>query len=322
MLLKRSARHLRQPTQQPTRPRPGTGLAGRMWRERDMYAFVLPGFLFFVVFAYLPLLGNIAAFQDYSPFLGFGGSTWVGLDNFAAMFTDPAVWDALRNTLVISVLQIVFAFPAPIALALLLNSLISERVKRIMQTIVYLPHFLSWVIVIAIWQAVVGGAGPLADLLAKLGAGHVNVMANPDTFPILVTSQVIWKDVGWGTVIFFAAISAIPPELYESAAADGAGAWRRIWHITLPGLIPVTLLLLILRLGSVLTVGFEQILLQQPAVGAEASQVLDTFVYFRGVVGGDWGLATAAGLLKGIVGTVLIVAANRLAKRSGAEGLF
>lgn len=294
----------------------------RAWRERGMYAFAIPGFLFFVVFAYLPLLGNVAAFQSYSPFLGFSGSPWVGLGNFAHMFTDPEVGAAFRNTLVLSLLQIVFAFPAPIALALLLNSLLSDRVKRAVQTIVYLPHFLSWVIVIAIWQEVVGGAGPLADLFAALGGGHLNVMANPDTFKILVTSQVVWKDIGWGTIIFFAAMTSIPPELYESAAADGAGPLRRIWHITLPGLLPVTLLLLILRIGSVLSVGFEQFLLQQPTVGSDAAQVLDTFVYYRGVVGGDWGLATAAGLLKGIVGTVLVVAANRLAKRAGTEGLF
>ncbi|MFG1911858.1 ABC transporter permease [Kribbella sp. NPDC048928] len=294
----------------------------RIWRERGMYAFAVPGFLFFVVFAYLPLLGNIAAFQNYSPFLGFSGSEWVGWHNFATIFSDPSVAIALKNTLIIAVLQIVFAFPAPIALALLLNSLISERTKRIVQSVVYLPHFLSWVIVIAIWQAVVGGAGPLADLMGALGADHVNVMANPDTFKILVTSQVIWKDIGWGTIIYFAAISSVSPELYESAAADGAGGWRRIWHITLPGILPVTLLLLILRIGSVLTVGFEQILLQEPTVGSDAAQVLDTFVYFRGVVGGDWGLSTAAGLLKGVVGTCLVVAANKLAKRAGTDGLF
>jgi putative aldouronate transport system permease protein len=297
-------------------------MLARIWRERGMYAFAVPGFLFFVVFAYLPLLGNIAAFQNYSPFLGFSGSEWVGWGNFTAIFGDPSVAIALKNTLIIALLQIAFAFPAPIALALLLNSLISERTKRIVQSVVYLPHFLSWVIVIAIWQAVVGGAGPLADLMGALGADHVNVMANPDTFKVLVTSQVIWKDIGWGTIIYFAAISSISPELYESAAADGAGGWRRLWHITLPGILPVTLLLLILRIGSVLTVGFEQILLQEQTVGSDAAQVLDTFVYFRGVVGGDWGLSTAAGLLKGAVGTCLVVAANKLAKRAGTDGLF
>lgn len=294
----------------------------RMLRVRWMYAFIVPGFLFFVVFAYVPLLGNVVAFQDYSPFLGFSGSPWVGIANFQALLTDPELIDSLRNTLIISLLQIVFAFPAPIALALLLNSLLSERVKRVVQSIVYLPHFISWVIVISIWQEVLGGAGAVSQLAQLFGGDSVNVMSNPDTFQLLVTLQVIWKETGWGTIIFFAAITAIPQDLYESSACDGAGPLRRIWHVTLPGIVPVIMLLLILRLGSVLSVGFEQLILQQPAVGADAAQVLDTFVYYRGVLGGDWGISTAAGLLKGIVGTLLVLAANKLAKRSGAEGLF
>lgn len=294
-------------------------LARRHWR---MYAFVLPGLIFFVVFAYVPMLGNVAAFQDYSPFLGFANSPWVGIENFQRLLADPDVGHAVINTLQLSLLQIIFAFPAPIALALLLNSLISTRVKRWLQSIVYLPHFISWVIVISIWQQILGGTGIVADLFAKVGLDHVNIMSNPETFQLLVTSQVIWKDSGWGTIIFFAALTTIPTELYESAAVDGAGAWRRIVHVTLPGLLPVILLLLILRLGDVLTVGFEQIYLQYNTVGAEAAEVLDTFVYFRGVVGSDWGFSTAVGLVKGVVGTLLVLGANSLSKRFGAEGLF
>ncbi|WP_231920000.1 ABC transporter permease subunit [Microlunatus soli] len=238
------------------------------------------------------------------------------------MFTDPEVITALTNTIIISALQILFAFPAPVALALLLNSLLSVRVQRVVQAIVYLPHFISWVVVIAIWQQVLGGAGIINDVLALIGLGPQNVMADPDAFKPLVTAQVIWKEIGWGTIIFFAAISTIPHDRYESAAIDGAGAWRRIWHVTLPGIMPVIVLLLILRLGAVLTVGFEQILLQQDSVGKGAAQVLDTFVYFRGVIGGDWGLAAAAGLFKGAVGTVMVIGANWLSKRLGSEGLF
>jgi putative aldouronate transport system permease protein len=293
-----------------------------MWRARWMYLFIAPGLVYFVLLRYVPLLGNVVAFQDYSPFLGFGGSTWVGLANFSALFTDTEVIRAVKNTLVLSFLQIVFAFPAPIALALLLNTLASERLKRIMQSIVYLPHFIGWVIVVSIWTEVLGGAGLVNNLLTSWGMGPVNIMANPHGFPWLVTAQVVWKEVGWGTVIFFAAIAMIPAELYEQAAVDGAGPWRRIWHVTLPGISSVIALLLILRLGTVLSVGFEQILLQQKAVGAEAAQVLDTFVYFRGVLGGDWGLATAAGLVKGVVGTVLVLGANRIAKRMGGQGVF
>ncbi len=305
----------------PVEPR-RRSLLQRMRREWQMYVFIVPGVLFFAVFAYLPLAGNVVAFQDYSAFRGVFDSQWVGLQNFANLLTDDEVLRALVNTLVISLLQIAFAFPAPIILALFLNSLLSERIKRTIQTVVYLPHFISWVIVIAIWQKILGGAGPIAEMFELIGLDGVNIMTNPETFKILVVSQVIWKDIGWGTIIFFAAISSIPTELYESAATDGAGSWRRMWHITLPGLVPVISLLLILTVGNVLTVGFEQLLLQQPAVGANAAQVLDTFVYYRGVAGGDWGLSAAAGLLKGVIATVLVIGANRIAKRLGTGGIF
>lgn len=287
-----------------------------------MYVFIVPGVLFFLVFAYVPLLGNVVAFQDYSPFRGIFGSDWVGMQNFLDLVTDDELRKALVNTLVIATLQIAFSFPAPIILALFLNSLLSERLKRSIQTVVYLPHFISWVIVISIWQKILGGTGLTAQLFDLIGLQGMNLMTNPETFKILVVSQVIWKDVGWGTIIFFAAIAAIPTELYESAATDGAGTWRRMWHITLPGLVPVISLLLILTVGNVLTVGFEQLLLQQPAVGADAAQVLDTFVYYRGVAGGDWGVSAAAGLLKGIIATVLVLGANRIAKRLGTGGIY
>jgi putative aldouronate transport system permease protein len=287
-----------------------------------MYVFIAPGLVFFVLFRYVPLLGNVVAFQDYSPFLGFADSAWVGLRNFQELFTDSEVLTAVRNTLVLSFLQIVFAFPAPIALALLLNSMASDRLKRIMQSVVYIPHFIGWVVVVSIWTEVLGGAGLLNQLLADMGAVPVNLTTNPDAFPWLITAQVIWKEVGWNTIIFFAAISMISQQLYESAAVDGAGPWRRTWHVTLPGIAGVIALLLILRLGMVLSVGFEQIILQQKAVGAEAAQVIDTFVYYRGVVGGDWGLSAAVGLLKGVIGTTLVVGANWAAKRFGGQGVF
>ncbi|RRD50217.1 sugar ABC transporter permease [Arachnia propionica] len=294
----------------------------RAAKVRTMYVFIIPGLLFFTVFAYLPMLGNIVAFQDYRPFKGIAGSRFVGFDNFARIFTDPELFQALTNTLVIALLLLLFAFPAPILLALLINSLMSPRLKRFIQSVVYLPHFLSWVIVISIWQKIFGGSGALAHVLADLGVHGFNLMSDPDTFKFLVVAQSIWKSVGWGTIIYFAAISGIPQELYEAAAVDGAGSWKRTWHVTLPGIMPIVSLLLILEIGGILNVGFEQLLLQQPAVGKDAAQVLDTFVYFRGILGGDWGLSTAAGLLKGIVATVLIIAANRFAKRVGGSGVF
>jgi len=298
-----------------------TTMGQRIWRERWMYLFILPGFIYFVVFRYLPLLGNVIAFQDYSPFLGFD-SPWVGLDNFRRLFTDPDFKTALSNTLLISVLQLIFFFPAPIILALLLNSMISERWKRTMQSVLYLPHFISWVIIIGLWQQVLGGDGFINQFLRNTGQQTVNIMSNPGFFKPLVVLQLIWKDTGWGTIIILAALTRIDMGLYEAAAMDGANGWQRLWKITLPGIRGVVVLLLILRLASILDTGFEQIFLQRNAVGAKAGEVLDTFTYFRGIQGGDWGFSTAVGLVKGLVGMVLVFGSNRLAKRLGEEGAF
>lgn len=302
--------------------RNGTALWRRVVRERWMYLFITPGALYFLIFEYLPLLGNVIAFKDYSPFLGIRDSPWVGWDNFRQLFADPEFKLALVNTLQIEFLQLLFAFPAPLVLALVLNSIVSERVKRTMQSIVYLPHFLSWVIVIALWQQVFGGAGFINQLLRNQGFPTVNIMGEPDFFKPLVVLQSIWKDMGWGTIIFLAALTKIDAQLYEAAVVDGAGGWRRLWHVTLPGIRSVIVLLLILRLGSMLSVGFEQYFLQRGAVGPTAAEVLDTFVYFRGIQGGDWGFAAAVGLVRGIVGTLLIVSANWAAKRFGEQGIY
>lgn len=297
-------------------------LRSRIWANRGMYLFMLPGVLWLLVFAYVPLAGNIVAFQRYSPFIGFRHSPFVGLANFRAVFSDPDFIMSLRNTIEIEALQLVFAFPAPLALALLLHSIISEKVKRSVQSIVYLPHFLSWVIVIAMWQQVFGGAGFINGLLANQGYGAIHIMDNPSIFKGLVVAQTIWKEVGWGTIIFLAALTNIDIQLYEAAVIDGAGGWRRLRDVTLPGIRGIIILLLILRLGTALSVGFEQYFLQQDAVGAQAAQVLDTFIYFRGIQGGDFSFATAVGLIRGVVGALLIFGANWVANRFGEEGLF
>lgn len=287
-----------------------------------MYVFIIPGLLFFVVFRYLPLLGNVVAFENYSPYLGILQSQWVGLENFAHIIQDPQVGQALANTVIINGLQLIFFFPAPIASAMLLNSILSPTIKRIIQSVVYLPYFIGWVVLVSVWQAVLGGDGLLNQTLVNHGMGAINLMNNPDLFKPMMVLQYIWKYVGWGTIIFLAAITNIDTALYEAAVVDGAGPIRRMWHVTLPGIRGITILLLILNMGNILTTGFEQILLQEPAVGAQAGQVLDTYVYFQGVVGGNWGIATAVGLFKGVVGTILIVTANKVAHMLGEDGVF
>lgn len=312
------------------KPSRGASLIRRIWRERLMYLLIMPGVIYFCVFNYLPLIGNVIAFQDWSPFAaakegpfrGFLVGPWVGLQNFRNMFSDPDFKTAFVNTVQIEILQLVFAFPAPLALALLLNSMISEKLKRTMQTIVYLPHFLSWVIIISIWKQFFGSTGLVNQGLNAVGVQSINIMSNPDLFKPLVVSQGIWKEVGWGTIIFLAALTKIDFTLYEAAVVDGAGGWRRLRDVTLPGIRPVVVLLLILTIGNAFSVGFEQFYLQRQQVGADAAEVLDTFSYFRGIQAGDYGFATAVGLVKSVVGLILIVGANWLAKRTGDEGII
>lgn len=297
-------------------------LVARLRRDHAVLLMVVPGLLLLLVFQYLPLLGNVIAFQDYLPYIGIRDSGFVGISNFQRLFSDPAFWRAVTNTLTITALQLVLFFPVPIALALLLNSMVGARLGRFVQSVVYLPHFISWVIIVALFQQVLGGAGFLNQFLRTHDIAAVNIMTNPEIFKLLLTAQSIWKDAGWGTIIFLAALAAIDEQLYEAAAVDGASRWRRLWHVTLPGIRPVIVLLLVLRLGEALSVGFEQILLQRDAVGPQAAEVLDTYVYYNGVQNGDWSTAAAAGLFKGVVGLVLILAANRAAHALGEAGVY
>jgi putative aldouronate transport system permease protein len=303
-------------------------LGARLRRDWPLLAMTAPAALLLLVFHYVPTLGNVIAFQDYNPFEGnnpleaFIHSEWIGFGNFATLFEDPAFWDAVRNTLSITLFQLVFFFPLPILLAILLNSVSSAKLRGFIQGVIYLPHFFSWVLVITFFVQMLGGAGLLAQEMSQHGLHPWEVMTNPHTFIVLVTGEAVWKDVGWGTIVFLAALSAIDPTLYEAAAADGAGRWRRLWHITLPGLRPVIVLLLILRLGDALSVGFEQYVLQREAVGRQAAEVLDTFVYYQAIVPQQWGVGAAAGLFKAVVGLALILGANKLAHRFGEQGVY
>src|SRR4030088_2435161 len=262
----------------------------RIWRDRIMLLFIAPGVVYFLLFHYLPLLGYIIAFEDYLPFLGFFDSPFVGFANFASMFSDTAFWQAFSNTIIISLLQITFYFPAPICLALLLSGVISTKVRRIVQSVVYLPHFISWIIVLSLWQQVLGGSGIFVHTLRDMGLPAINVMTAPGLFKALATSPLISQVTGYATIIFLAALLNIEAALYEAAVMDGAGRMQRLWNITLPGILGVIILLLILRLGLSLSVGFEQILLQRNAVGPAAGEVLDTYVYFKGILGAQGGI--------------------------------
>jgi putative aldouronate transport system permease protein len=294
----------------------------RLRRDWPLLLMTVPVIVLLIVFTYVPMLGSVMAFQSYSVYTGFAHSPWVGLTNFENLLTDPLFWQAFRNTLAISAVQLVLFFPIPIALAILLNSILSGKVRSAIQSVVYLPHFFSWVLVVTLFQQMFGGAGMLNAFLRQHDVGAWNIMTNPATFKYLVTAQAVWKEAGWGIIVFLAALAAIDQNLYEAAAADGAGRWRRLWHITLPGMRGVIMLMLVLRLGNALTVGFEQLLIQRDMVGRDAAEVLDTFAFYYGVVNNNFSYGAAAGLFKGVLSLVLILAANKLAHAFGEDGLY
>jgi putative aldouronate transport system permease protein len=300
----------------------------RIKRDRALLLMTLPAVLLILVFNYIPILGNVVAFQDYDPYLSENGfvaifqSPWVGVAQFERIFADSDFWHAVQNTFVLFFLQLVLFFPVPILLALLINSIVRPRIRAVAQAVMYLPHFFSWVLVVTVFMQIFGGAGVIAQTLRQHGVDGFDLMTNPETFKYLVTVEMIWKDAGWGIIVFLAALSSVSHDLYEAAAMDGAGRWRRMWHITLPALRPVIALLLVLRVGDALTVGFEQLLLQRQAVGVEASDVLDTYVWWNGIRNQDFSYAAAAGLIKGVVGLALVLTANKVAHLMGEQGVY
>lgn len=295
----------------------------KLWQKRYVYLLLLPGLLYFLIYKYLPMFGNIIAFEDYSPFMGFLHSDWVGFKHFREIFANDEVVRVIWNTLYLSSLQLVFAFPAAIILSVLLNELRSEAYKRVIQSIVYLPHFFSWVVIVGIVFVFLKLHGFVNQILGIVFHIHpIHFLTSPGFFMPLIVLEVIWKETGWGTILFLAAIAGINPNLYEAAIVDGANRWRQIWHITLPSIRNVIVILFILRLGGVLDTGFEQIFLHLNAFNRQAGQVLDTYVYFKGIQQGNYSFSTAVGLFKSVVGLILILIANRLAKSFGDEGLY
>lgn len=298
-------------------------MRARLWKDRYLLLLGLPGLAYFLVYKYAPMFGLYLAFIDFNPFQGIFNSEWVGLEHFRRIFEDTEVIKVLWNTLYLSFLQIAFAFPMPILMALMLNEVRNQVYKRVIQSIIYLPHFLSWVVVVGIWIIFFRGEGLVNIFLRDmLGWDSIPFMTDPSYFKPMIITQVIWKEAGWGTIIFLAALAGVNPSLYEAAVMDGASRMRQIWHITLPAIRSTIVIMLILRLGTVLDSGFEQVFLMLNPFNEETQNVLDTFVFFKGIQQADYSFATAVGMFKGVVGLVLVMAANQLAKKFGEEGVY
>jgi putative aldouronate transport system permease protein len=295
----------------------------RLWRNKWIYVMLLPGLIYFLVFKYIPMYGLIISFQNYKPFKGISGSEWVGFEHFKRLFTEPDFFNILSNTLILFGMNILFFFPIPIILALMLNEVRAELFKKTFQTIVYLPHFMSWVIIVSIsFVMLTMDGGIINNMIESLGFEKINFLLSPEWFRPTYILQVIWREAGWGTIIYLAAIASVDPQLYEAARMDGAGRLRQMWHITLPAIRSVIVVLLILKIGDVLELGFEHVYLLLNSMNRDVAEIIDTYVYTAGLKQGQYSYSAAIGFFKSFIGLILVMLANKIAKKMGEEGVY
>ncbi|MBB6635040.1 putative aldouronate transport system permease protein [Cohnella thailandensis] len=295
------------------------------WFRRDyqLYFLLMLPIVYFVLFKYVPMYGTAIAFQDYNLFKGISGSEWVGFENFTQLFAMSQFYQVVRNTLLLNLLDLLFSFPAPILLALLLNELRVVWFKKTAQTLLYLPHFISWIIIGGlVYQIFSNKGGLLNNLITSLGFEAVPFLTEKNHWLFVYLGTGIWQSAGWGTIIYLAALTGINRELYEAADVDGAGRWKKMRHITLPGIRSTIVVMLIMQLGHIMTIGFERPFVMGNTLVMDYSEVISTFVYKAGLQSAQFSLATAMGLFQAIVGLIFVVGANTIAKRMGEQGIY
>jgi putative aldouronate transport system permease protein len=293
-----------------------------MRRDWQLYSLAIAPLLFFAVFRYLPMIGNVIAFRQYLPGGPLFGTQWVGFYYFDQIVHDPTFWHVFFNTLILGGLALLFGFPAPIILALLLNEVISRGAKRFVQSVSYLPHFLSTVVVAAIMMQGLDTNGIVNQALGWVGHAPITFLNDPGWFRSVYVSSEIWQYAGWGTILYLAALTTIDTQLYEAARIDGASRWRQAWHITLPGIRPTMIVVLILNIGTFMAVGFEKILLIYNPLTYPTADVISTYLYRVGIVTGSFSYAAAVGLFESVIGLALVFAANTFARRVLGAGLW
>lgn len=298
-------------------------LMAELLRDKQLYFMLLPFLLYYILFLYFPMYGLQIAFKDYKPFLGVLGSEWVGMKHFINFFTGPYAWRVIRNTLLINVYDLIFHFSLTIIIALLLNEIRHKKVKTFVQTVIYMPHFISAVVVAGLVIAMLSPTSGIINLLIeKMGGEKIYFLSFPEYFRTIFVSMKCWAGVGFDTIIYTSAICAIDESLYEAAEIDGAGRLRKMWHITLPGIKPTVVIMLIMRIGNMMTVGSDQIiLLYQPAT-YETADVISSFVYRYGLENGDYSFASAVGLFNGLIALILVLTANKVSKKLTESSLW
>ncbi|TNJ62688.1 sugar ABC transporter permease [Paenibacillus hemerocallicola] len=284
---------------------------------------ILPVLIYYVVFHYVPMYGIIIAFKKFQPLKGILGSSWVGFRYFEEFFTAPYFWRLLKNTLLLSFYSLVWGFPAPVIFALLLNEVRHKLYKRLVQTVSYLPHFISIVVIAGMVVSFTGlREGIVNQALVLIGMEPINFMAEPGWFRTIFVGSGIWQGFGWGSIIYLAAIAGIDPQLYEAAEMDGAGRWTRMWHITIPSLIPTIVIMFIMQMGHLMDIGVEKVLLLSNPLTYETADVISTFVYRRGVLNQDYSFATAVGLFNNVINLILLISVNALSRRLSQSSLW
>jgi putative aldouronate transport system permease protein len=299
-------------------------LQNRLKRDRHLYLMLLPVIGFYLLFKYAPMIGEIIAFKDYRLGDGIFGSKWVGFKHFQSLFGSIDFWRVIRNTLVLNVYSLVFGFPVPIILALLLNEVRKEWYKRTVQNLLYLPHFISWVVLGGIFIAILSPSTGVVNAVLEhvFGIEPIYFMASSAWWPVAYTLSGIWREAGWGTILYLAAMASIDPQLYEAAKIDGANKLRQIWHITLPGIRSTVAILLVLRMGHMMDVGLEQTLILQNMSVLDVADVISTYVYRVGLQNMNYSYTTALGLFQSAVGLILVIGVNRLTRSFGEKGLW
>ncbi|MBW6436878.1 ABC transporter permease subunit [Actinoplanes hulinensis] len=317
----RTPQRVAEPPTTPLRPRRRTwGQALR--RDWQLYSLAVLPLLFFLIFRYLPMIGNVIAFRRYEPGGDLLGEYWVGLRYFEMFLNDPTFWQVFANTVIIGGLTLLFCFPLPIVLALLLNEVRTRWLKGFVQTISYLPHFLSIVVIAGLIFQTLAVDGVVNQGLRTLGQDPVAFMQDPAWFRTIYVSSEVWQTVGWGTILYLAALTTIDNDLYEQASIDGANRWRQTWHVTLPGIRPTMITLLILNIGTFLAVGFEKILLLYNPLTYSTADVVATYLYRVGIVSGSFSYAAAIGLFESLIGLALVLGANTLSRRTVGTSLW
>ncbi len=311
-------------TQKPDASKKKRRLMKKIWRYRYLYLMLLLPMAFYLVFCYWPMYGLQIAFKDYNIRAGITGSSWAEpiFQYFEDYLTDPYFWKVVRNTLLLNFYSLIFAFPAPIILALLLNELRSQKYKKAVQSISYLPHFLSTVVVCGMVVNFLANSGPINDIIEALGGTRIQFLMEAKYFRTIYILSGIWQNIGWNSIIYFAAITNVDQGLYEAAIVDGAGRFRRCIHITLPGIMPTITIMLIMQIGNLLTVGYEKIILLYNGSTYDTADVISTYVYRKGIEGADYSYSTAVGVFSSVIGLIFIWGANKFSAKVSENSLW